>query len=337
MLEHGGKLAEASQHYGIPIADWLDLSTGINPHAWPVPPLPPETMRRLPQQDNLLKTACQYYCGQHALALSGSQAAIQALPALRGTIGTVGIISPGYAEHAHAWQKQGHRILPLAADEIEQHIDELNTLVLINPNNPTGNLFPAKRILGWHQRLQQRGGWLIVDEAFMDTSPEFSVVSEANRVGLVVLRSFGKFFGLPGLRVGFAFARPEILSQLEAQLGPWHINGPARWIASQALIDTDWQQDNLQWLQESGQRLQQLLSQFDMTPDGGTALFQWLRTELAQQYYQQLAKQGILTRLFTEPSSLRFGLPGNDAEWARLESALSTLLSSSKSKSAQQP
>ncbi len=325
MLEHGGKLAQAAQRYGIPAQDWLDLSTGINPIGWPVPALPNEVWRRLPEDnDGLIDAARAYYGASHLLAVSGSQAAILALPTLRAS-GRVGMLHPTYSEHAHAWAKQ-HHVMALNASDIESALDELDVLLLCNPNNPSGERFAPDTLLTWRQELAARGGWLVVDEAFIDAEPTLSIARHTGAEGLIVLRSLGKFFGLAGARVGFVAAWPALLAQMQEALGPWTINGPARAIARLALQDSAWQQRTREQLQHDSTRLAALLTQHGLAPSGGTALFQWIRTDRAASLHDALARQGILTRLFDEPASLRLGLPGNEDEWNRLEMALRKLL-----------
>ncbi|MDP1680563.1 MAG: threonine-phosphate decarboxylase CobD [Burkholderiales bacterium] len=324
MLEHGGRLAQAAQRYGIPLKDWLDLSTGINPNGWPVPALPADIWRRLPEDDDgLLDAARNYYGAAHLLAVSGSQAAIQVLPTLRAAC-RAGMLRPTYSEHRHAWAKQ-HRVVALKASEIESVLDDLDVLLLCNPNNPSGERFTPDMLLAWHARLAARGGWLIVDEAFIDAEPELSIARHTGAEGLIVLRSLGKFFGLAGARVGFVAAWPALLTQLQEVLGPWTINSPARAITRLALQDSAWQQQTRERLQRDSARLAALLTQHSLAPSGGTALFHWVCSDRAAELHETLARQGILTRLFDEPSSFRFGLPSTEDEWNRLENALEKL------------
>lgn len=324
MLEHGGRLRAAAQHYGIPLSDWLDLSTGIAPEPWPVPSIPLDAWARLPEEDDgLAEAACACYGAAQALPVAGSQAAIQALPALFAP-GQVGVLEPSYAEHAQAWQRAGHRLIRLAAGEIEARLDELDVLVLANPNNPTGERFELSRLLDWQARLARRGGCLLVDEAFMDSTPEDSLAAHSHRPGLVVLRSFGKFFGLAGVRLGFVLAEPALLARLHGRLGPWTVSGPARTLGRQALglASSAARAQRAGQLQAAGQRLAGLLSAQGLAPDGGTALFQWVRTPEAMRLHDFLARQGILVRLFETPASLRFGLPASEGGWQRLAQAL---------------
>jgi cobalamin biosynthetic protein CobC len=319
MLEHGGKRLAAVARYGIEKDNWLDLSTGIHPAGWPVPAIPAPVWQRLPEtEDGLLDAAAAYYGCSDILPVAGSQAAIQALPRLRAA-SRVGVPHPVYAEHAHAWRAAGHAVV---AWDVSHNIDALDVLVLVRPNNPSGQTYSRAELLDWHARLATRGGWLVVDEAFIDATPEVSLAADCPRDGLIVLRSLGKFFGLAGARVGFVLAEPALLVALNTLLGPWAVSAPSRWVAHAALADTAWQQAARAALPAASARLAALLGDHGLAPAGGTALFQWVRTADAADWHERLARQGILTRLFDDPPSLRFGLPHHESDWARLAAAL---------------
>jgi cobalamin biosynthetic protein CobC len=322
MLEHGGRLLRASRRYGIPADDWLDLSTGINPLSYPVPDIPACTWQRLPEDDDgLTEVACRYYRAPSLLPVAGSQAAIQALPALRPH-SRVGVIAPGYAEHAHAWEQAGHAVRRLPGQALFAQADALDVIVLIHPSNPGGETFAREALLELHTRLAARGGWLVVDEAFMDPTPEHSLCAQSGRAGLIVLRSAGKFFGLAGARAGFACAAPALLEAMRERLGPWTLSGPTRHVLRHALADEAWHAAMRGRLREQGRRLAALLTSHGLAPDGGCAFFQWRRDPDAQALHEALARRGVLTRHFDLPQSLRFGLPGDDAGYARVDLAL---------------
>ncbi len=326
MLEHGGKLNSIARRYDIPLESWLDLSTGINPNGWPVPDsLPSSVWSELPQNDdNLLHTARHYYQCDSLLAVAGSQVAIQSLPYCRPR-SRVGVLSLAYAEHQYAWQIAGHEIISLNSADIDDQLATLDVLIIINPNNPTGHLFSQKQLHDWHQQLAQHGGWLIIDEAFIDVTPENSLSQHCPQAGLIVLRSIGKFFGLAGLRIGFVLAERSLLNLLAERLGPWPIATASRYITQLALADIQWQYDSRQSLPQISQRLSHLLSSNGLTQLSGCALFQWVQTTDAEQLHQKLAQQGIYTRLFTQPNSLRFGLAKTTQDWQRLNVALQEL------------
>ncbi len=318
MLEHGGQLRNAAKHYKIPLEHWIDLSTGINPNGYPIPAIPTHCWQRLPENnDGLLTVAQDYYQAESLLAVAGSQAAIQMLPHLYPR-SKVGILTPAYAEHKACWQQAGHQVIPLRPENVESHLSQLQVLIIVNPNNPTGHLFSPQQLLDWHKILQAKNGWLIVDEAFIETYPNHSLSHLEPQIGLIILRSIGKFFGLAGIRCGFVIGTPSLLALLEEKLGVWPLSHPSRYIATKALTDRQWQQQMLIALPQQGRRLQKLLQTQNLNPTGRHALFQWIKMPRAEELHQQFAQQGILTRLFTEPKSLRFGLPKNEVEWDKL-------------------
>lgn len=340
-LAHGGRILAAAEKYAIPESDWLDLSTGLNPNGWPVSNIPASVWQTLPEDDDGLQTAaCKYYGCEACLPVAGSQAAIQTLPLLR-SFSKVGVISPTYAEHEHNWRQAGHEVIQLSVDDADNHIKQLDVLVIINPNNPTGKLLEVKKLLKWHQQLSSKGGWLIVDEAFMDVTAEKSLLSAGIKPGLIVLRSLGKFFGLAGVRCGFVMSDNDLLQRLANKLGPWSLSGATRYIAKQALADERWHTKARYDLNASSARLYKLLSDADLEPTGGTALFQWIEHSNAKDIFEACAKQGILIRYFEKQSSLnktistpslRFGLPANEEQWQRLTIALDKIVKNEKHK-----
>lgn len=323
MLEHGGELLRAAQKYSISVDDWLDLSTGINPAGWPVPEIPTKCWQRLPEQDDgLIETAGDYYGCRNILPIAGSQAAIQILPKLRQSC-RVAVPDVGYAEHRQAWKQNGHDVIALDSQSIFDQVSDLDVVVIINPNNPTGELIDKNRLLDLHKKLQNKGGWLIVDEAFMDMTPDQSMSDHCSGSGLVVLRSVGKFFGLAGIRSGFVLAEQAMLIKIEQQLGPWTVTSATRWITQKALADKQWQIKIRQQLRKQSARLKNLIEARLEVSASGTALFQTCWINQAAEQYEKLAQKGILVRLLDQKNGLRFGLPPGEAAFERLEKALS--------------
>ena len=323
MLEHGGNLTRASKEYGIPEEHWLDLSTGINPMGYPVPPAPPSVWQRLPGDvEPLLRAAREYYLAADLLLVAGTQAAIQALPRLRAH-SRVTLAALTYNEYAHAWKREGHAVQAVAPREFDARIAETDVLIVCNPNNPTGERVEPERLLEWHARLAAHDGWLIVDEAYIDSMSDASVAPFAHRPGLIVLRSLGKFFGLAGARVGFVVASGALLHALEDELGPWSVAGPAQFVAIAALRDRDWQAQTRAALVTSGRRLHALLARAGIAAQG-TSLFQWCQHEQAVELHRALARHAILTRWIQdgECGGIRIGLPGEEMDWRRLERVL---------------
>jgi cobalamin biosynthetic protein CobC len=321
MLEHGGRLRLAAAQYAIAEADWLDLSSGIAPWSFPIVPIPARAWARLPETDDgLEQAACAYYGAAEVLPVPGSQCAIQLLPRLRRS-GKVGVLSPCYAEHAQAWLRAGHVVREINEREVDFFLDTLDVLVIVNPNNPTGLHLPPERLLEWHTRLARRGGWLVVDEAFMDNTPDQSLAAHTQQVGLIVLRSFGKFFGLAGVRLGFVLAERRLLALLAEQVGPWAVSGPTRILGQACLRDVPEQQRMIERCALACERLARLLTGFGFAPQGGCALFQWVVYEHAEALHDFMARRGILLRLFSNSSSLRFGLPAAENDWLKLQQA----------------
>ena len=321
MLEHGGRLRKAALEYAIAEADWLDLSSGLAPWPFPIPEIPLRAWARLPETDDgLEQAACDYYGTTQVLPVAGSQMAIQLLPRLRRA-GKVGVLSPSYAEHAEAWRRNGYLVREVLEQDVDFYLDSLDVLVVVNPNNPTGLSLTPSRVVAWHSPQAARGGWGGVDEAFSDNTPMFSQAPFTHLVGLIVLRSFGKFFGLAGVRLGFVLAERKLLKLLAEQVGPWAVSGPTRVVGQACLLDTEGHVRQRLRSEAASERLARLLEQHGLQPQGGCALFQWLITERAEVLHDFMARRGILLRLFAHNSSLRFGLPGDEADWQRLEQA----------------
>ena len=323
MLEHGGNLRHAAKQYDIPLDAWLDLSTGINPNQYPIPTIPNTAWQWLPENnDGLIEAACEYYGCESLLPTAGTQAAIQVLPQLRPPC-HIAMPKNMYQEHALAWQRNGHLVTLLETLQMDlpQTID---VLLLCNPNNPTGARYSKEQLLTWHQQLASRSGWLIIDEAFIDATPEESLSSQTHLSGLFVLRSLGKFFALAGARVGFLLGKKSILTRAEELLGPWPISGASRYIARHALQNHAWQNATRKTLLDNSQQLKNLLHQYGLTPHGGTDLFQYVSHSNAHAIHDGLAMRGVWVRLFKDNPALRFGLPVNN-QWNKLEKALKAI------------
>ncbi|MES2538492.1 MAG: threonine-phosphate decarboxylase CobD [Pseudomonadota bacterium] len=322
MLEHGGNLRDAVIRFGRLREDWLDLSTGINPQPYPVPALRADAWHRLPETDPALALAAQdYYRAPHMLPVAGTQAAIQMLPRLRARSRVV-VAAPAYAEHAFHWAQAGHAMCEVPYEELEAAVDGCDVMVICNPNNPTGATVAPALLLAWAEQLAARGGWLVVDEAFADTTPQTSITSWSDRPGLIVLRSVGKFFGLAGLRLGFVAAHRDLLVKLTDALGPWTVSGPAQEIGTAALNDCAWQDAMRAQLLQGGARLHALLATHGIAASG-SALYQWWPEPRAEKFWEHMAERGIWVRLFTHGArGIRLGLPPDEDGWQRLTQGL---------------
>lgn len=323
---HGGDLAAADDEFGAPEDGWVDLSTGINPEPWPAAPEASDA-RRLPDRRQIarlrLAAAAAYGVPDPArlVAGPGSQALIQWLPRLRPPERVAVIASRRgvYGGLAPAWTSAGHEVVRTTRLADARDAD---SAVLARPNNPDGRVADRDELLDLARLLSGRGGQLVVDEAFADPDPSLSVADEAIP-GLVVLRSFGKFFGLPGLRLGFAVADASTAAALEDALGPWPISPAAAEIGASALADAAWQEAARRRLARAAERLDRLLGGAGIEVVGGTPLFRLCRSARAGALHAALGRAGIYVRRFPEAGDLlRFGLPGPRGHWNRLERAL---------------
>ena len=323
---HGGDLSWAEEIFGTPRLPWIDLSTGVNPFPYPFSAPPAASFARLPDAAAaraLTAAAAGYYGAPDAACIAaspGTQMLIQLLPRLRAP-GRVAVIGPSYGEHAACWEAGGHTVT-VAADMAEA--DDCDVVVITNPNNPDGREHAPAMLDGLAGRLAERSGWLVIDEAFADVAPHVSLAAGCARPGLIVLRSFGKFFGLPGVRLGFALAAPALAARIAAALGPWAVSGPAASIGTEALADAGWADGARRRLVLSAQALDRLLAGAGLAVVGGTALFRLVEDAGAPALFRTLGERGLLVRHFPEaPHRLRFGLPGEDAALDRLADALS--------------
>ena len=322
---HGGDLTSAAKEFGVSEKYWIDLSTGINSTCYPKIDVNEKTLRALPTAYNLeclLEEARKYYrvgINSSIMAGPGTQSLIQNLPILFPDE-KVYIISPTYSEHAYTWKQAGNLVtLVTKFKEIPRDV----IAVLVNPNNPNGYKYQTKDILALSKILKL----LIVDEAFCDLTPDLSVIPHLSQQKILVLRSLGKFYGLAGLRLGFAIGTQEITQQLTDRLGPWAVSGPAIEIGTRALSDNAWISMMLEFLSIQSTRLNSLLEKYNLPIIGKTGLFTLISTNNAAQIFEALARASILVRKFDEhPHWLRIGLPGAENEWFKLERVLKSVL-----------
>lgn len=323
---HGGSGTDflALRHPDAP-RPWIDLSTGINPFPYTVDGLDPSTWTMLPSPSS--EAACRTALASYLDAdesrialLPGSQAGISILPALFPS-SVVDVVEPTYNEHAAAWRRAGHAVAAVAFNDMGK--SEADILVLTNPNNPDGKAIPARDVLAMAHHRTRSGRWMVVDEAFADVVPALSVAG-ADRLNVVVLRSFGKFFGLAGLRLGAAIAPPAIVDLLAGAIGPWAVSGPALAIGARAYADAEWHAQIRLRLTEGMARLRAVLAPVAEIL-GGTDLFVLVASAQAASLFDHLARGGIYVRRFRRnPRWLRVGLPPDDAAFARLEALVAS-------------
>jgi cobalamin biosynthetic protein CobC len=324
--DHGGSLARADARFPQAPKPWIDLSTGINPHAYPFSALPATAFSRLPEPADTARLAAiaatAYGLSDPSLIACGPGTQIL-LPLVMRLVapGRAAVLSPTYAEHARAAALVGHEVTETTAIN---NLYDADLAVIVNPNNPTGRVVDRDRLLDLAKHLHGKGGLLVVDEAFMEVGPqEQSLAGAVGVAGLVVLRSFGKFFGLAGVRLGFALAEEKRASWLKAQLGPWAVSGPTLHIAQEALADEAWKDAMRRRLADESNRLDGLLGGYGLAVAGGTSLFRYVQSSPASELFQLLGQRGILVRPFGFADDvLRVGLPADENAWSRLEGAL---------------
>lgn len=315
---------------------WIDLSTGINPHSYPHSPVPASAFARLPEPgaaEELKQLAAAHFgapSASHITLSPGTQMLMPLLAQIALSRGAKSgaVLSPAYAEHARTARMAG-----LIVTEVE-NLGDLSAhdyAVVVNPNNPDGRVTDRDALLSFADSMRGKGGLLVVDEAFVEAGGAESLANAADHDALVVLRSFGKFYGMAGVRLGFAIAHPDTTAALDARLGPWAVSGPALHIATEALADEEWQSSMRLQLAKEALRMNDLLKKAGLEIAGGTSLFTLVRDKRATALFDHLGKRGILVRVFDErPSDIRFGLPGSEAEWQRLEAALLSFNHASK-------
>jgi cobalamin biosynthesis protein CobC len=334
--KHGGCVYSLSQAYGRPVVDWLDLSSGINPNTYPVGTSSKGAWGALPfEHDTLKSAAAAYYGCDSILMVPGSQWAIEILPSVVGELiaskmqqsrSRVLVPKRGYAEHAYRWGNAGYEISYYCDLPSKQQRNGCDVCVLINPNNPTGYRASPTELAELHDDLIAQDAFLIVDEAFMDATPEYSILNRGKLSNLIVLRSLGKFFGLAGARVGAVIASPELLRILSANIPIWSISGPSREAAERAYLDREWQLATRRVLLSDCSRMVKLLFDSFGVKSVGCELFQTLYIDDAESVFEALCCAGVAVRLLDDKKGLRFGLPAHESnDWQRLEFVLNEL------------
>ncbi len=317
LTTHGGRIDLAAASFPDAPRPWIDLSTGINPDGWdakgvPIDWSPLPDVTALAALEAAARTAFSMTHGAIA-ALPGTEIGLRLLRELDLPQPARHVV-PSYATHAAA--------LPDSRPIALEDIDTAGTLLIANPNNPDGRTLPPSRLLDIARGL--RGGWLLIDEAFADVDPAISVLPhlrDDDRV--LVFRSFGKFFGLAGLRLGFVCGPDAMIAQVRDRLGSWPVSTAAIAIGTAAYRDTDWIAATRKTLAASADRLDALLRTNGLEPQGDCPLFRLIAHDAAPALFDRLAAAGILTRPFDHDTRwLRIGLPGDEPGWARLAEAL---------------
>lgn len=318
---HGGGLEAAKRHFGASKAggDWIDLSTGINPHPWPGAAMMAFDWQRLPEPEALTRleeTAAAYFGveARHLCAVPGSEIGLRLAGQLIGS--SAHHIAPGYRTH-------GEMVADSAPIDADTAGRLSGTLILANPNNPDGRVIDGDAMRAM-LRGREAGGWLLVDEAFADADPQASIAASVDdNERLVVFRSFGKFFGLAGVRLGFVIAPHDIAAKLRERIGAWPLSAAASAIGTAAYADDGWIAATRRRLPDEAATLDAVLARQGYRPIGACPLFRLIEVPDARALFERLARHSILTRPFADqPHWLRIGLPADADARARLGTAL---------------
>jgi cobalamin biosynthetic protein CobC len=358
MMKHGGNITEAAARFGFQPDEMIDLSTGISPRSFSVDlsVVTAERLRALPQEidieavKNLMRKRWDVPDSAKIALAPGSGLLINLIPRLRvprlgsagGLKSVVAMPDPVYSEHAAAWQAEGHRLIRYEASGLPAYNpsglpaynpsglpahNHGDIIVAVQPGNPKGNCLAPDDwavVLDHILSPSSKAGLVVVDEAFIDLMPEKSLMRFAGRKGLIILRSLGKFYGLAGLRLGAAIGHDDDIARLDEMMGPWAVSTVALDLAMQVLADLHWADEQRLWLAAQGAALRDVLTRAGLDIIGGTDLYCLVDAGAeAAACHHHLAKQGIWTRIFEErPTWIRFGLPKDDHDRARLAAAL---------------
>ena len=327
---HGGRLCVARALYPQVGAAWIDLSTGINPTAYPAPRATKQARGRLPEPAALreLEMTAGAAFGVNATAnvaaVGGTESAVRLLPHVLA-VDKAFVVEPTYASHSSAWRNSAVASSGVRFEELPERCDSATAITIVNPNNPDGRVVDRATLQHLHDRVARGGGVLIVDEAFADVDPAISVADIAggdSAPRMVVLRSFGKFFGLAGLRLGFVIAAPPIIQSLRGLLGDWPVCVDAIAAGMRAYADQSWMTRTREQLRRQAQRMDGVLSGAGFRIVGGTSLYRLAAAPDAKQRFSRLLSQGVLSRPFAHDATLlRFGLPAR-GEWNRLSDVM---------------
>ena len=305
--EHGGDIDNAIKKYGGNKDDWIDLSTGINPNHYPYKLINIRELQNLPYKndiDNLNKLAKKYFQTTACVrAVSGAQGGINILPFLLPNK-TVSILSPTYNEYQNVFSNSLKKIINV------KNLSELKKsqiAIICNPNNPDGKLYSNDNLL----KISKSVEYLIIDESFIDQYPRKSLSHKLDdQTNILILRSFGKFFGLAGIRLGFLISNKEIDKKIQFLIGNWPISNVAINVASKALIDHVWIMNTISFLKEGSYFLDCLASEINWKVVGGTNLYRLYETPNAHDAQNKLANFKIWSRRFSYSKKwIRLGIP----------------------------
>jgi threonine-phosphate decarboxylase len=268
--DHGGNIFSVARQMGISPTETADFSASINPLGISrsvrdaivgaldslvhYPDNNQAELKQLLAEQNGLTP-------EHFAVANGSTEIIYKLPGImKGNRAT--IVSPAFSEYAYALEQhqwEVKRFLVSPADNFTLDLQSLGSslaegcdaLYLCNPGNPSGILYSRAVIEQVYSICKENGTFLVLDEAFMDFCEEESakdlIVSSEHGI---VLRSMTKFYGIPGLRLGFAMAAPAVIDRLSSIGGPWSVNTLAQAAGCAALRDREYVENTISYVEQ---------------------------------------------------------------------------------------
>ncbi|MBL0385818.1 threonine-phosphate decarboxylase [Tumebacillus sp. ITR2] len=313
---HGGDLWTAEKRLGVPREKLLDFSANINPLG-----PPPSVWQAI--HDNLatitaypdaksreLKSALAARYHQSVKKISVGNGAAEILYGILRTLlpKTVGLVYPCFSEYAESAAVVGAKLHGVYAREEDDFVpsrtellaacEEVDVFIVGHPNNPNGRLVPMEWLREMAVRLRERERFLLVDEAFLDFVPEApTLLQELEEFpNVILLRSMTKFFSIPGLRLGFAFASPELTERIERELPPWRVNALAQGVGIAGVQDHDFEARTVEWLREERPFLRNELEALPgVKTYGGLVNFVLFRCETPD-LQEKVGRLGVLIR-----------------------------------------
>ncbi|UYH50737.1 aminotransferase class I/II-fold pyridoxal phosphate-dependent enzyme [Candidatus Kirkpatrickella diaphorinae] len=322
---HGGSVLAFQRAFPEAPLPWYDLSTGVNPFHYPTGDLPEDALRALPEAETLARlrqaAAKAYECDASLIvAAPGTQAIIGLLPYLLRPP-RVYVETPTYTGHEESWRGAGIACTA-RADLMTSTIDPGCTSILCRPNNPDGRRSTLRELQEYAALIAQSRGTLIIDASFADFETT-SYAALLENPAVIMLRSFGKTYGLAGLRLGFAMGRHPMMTRLATAFGPWPVHGLALHTGINALEDAAWRLKMADKLTVHAEKLRAMMAHAGFSFVGGTPLFSLFSHPRAGHFWRSFAAKGVATRRFHDkPEWLRLGTPGNAAMFDRLETAI---------------
>jgi threonine-phosphate decarboxylase len=280
--EHGGNLFSLARQRGFSPADSIDFSASINPLG-----ISPRVREAITQALDSLVHYPDNDCGELKQTLSrvhgvppeyfsianGSTETIYNLPSLLPGKSAL-IVSPSFSEYAYALLQHHCEVRHLILSPRDNFSLDLGTLAtalaedydalyLCNPGNPSGTLYPREQVEQVYALCRKTDTFLVLDEAFMDfceqaSAKEIIIASDHG----IVLRSMTKFYGIPGLRLGYAMAAPSLIERLTSMGGPWSVNTLAQVAGVAALNDGEYARRSVEYVTGLRQALSRALSGF---------------------------------------------------------------------------